>query len=222
MRPVRPIAALLLAAGAALLTVSAAPASAASTGTAGAVQARPTLRVSPRSVTAGDTVTVSGWLPPAPGSECATGITLLSRAFVHTDDFAGVPAVHAAVKPDGTFSATTRIPRSRAAGTYTISGRCGGGNIGASATLVVRAAAAPTTTPAQAPSATAPPVTQPAQPAPQPQATAPTGATPATPATDRLADRWVIPGLVALAAGALAAVAVWLLSRRHHPASLGR
>ena len=91
---------------------------------------RSTLQVSPGSVTAGDTVTVSGWLPPAPGSECATGVTLLSNAFVHTHDFADMPAIGAAVKPDGTFAVTTGIPRSKAAGTYDITGRCGGGTSG--------------------------------------------------------------------------------------------
>ena len=165
-----------------------------------------TLQVSPPSVTAGDPVTVSGWLPPAPGSACATGVTLLSRAFVGTHEFADVPAIGAAVKVDGTFTVTTRIPRSKAAGTYDITGRCGGGNIGASATLVVRAAPTPTTTPA-------PPVTH-----PQP----PTPAGPASTPASQLASRWDIPGLAAVGASALAALGMWLLYRRHHPASLSR
>ena len=178
-----------------------------------------TLQVSPRSVIAGNTVTVSGWLPPAPGSECATGVTLLSHAFVHTHDFADVPAIAAAVKPDGTFTVTTRIPRSTAAGSYDITGRCGGGNLGASATLVVRAApTTPTTatTPAAAPPA--PPVTHPQAPTPT---AAPTAAPASAPAT-HLASRWVIPGLAAVAASTLAALAMWLLYRRHHPPSLSR
>jgi hypothetical protein len=83
-------------------------------------------------------------------------------AFDHARGFAGVPAVVAAVRPDGTFAVTTRIRRSRAAGAYDITGRCGGGNLGVSATLV---------------------------------------------------------GLVA---GTLAALGVWLLYRRRHPAGLGR
>jgi hypothetical protein len=158
------------------------------------------LRVSPRSVTAGDTVTVSGSVGPGQaGSACASSIELLSRAFDDTHEFAGVPAVTAAVRPDGTFAATTRIPRSRPAGTYDISGRCGGGNIGASATLQVGAASTATTsTPATAPPATAPPATQP---------------------TTSTADRWIIPGLVGLAVGALAALGVWLLFRHRHPTS---
>jgi hypothetical protein len=129
---------------------------------------------------------------------------LLSRAFVHTDEFAGVPALIAAVKPGGTFTTTTRIPRSTPAGTYTISGRCGGGNIGVVATLEVRAAPTATTTPAPAPSATAPPATQ------------PTAST-----ADHRADSWIIPGLVGLAVGALAALGVWLLYRHRHPTGLG-
>ena len=165
-----------------------------------------TLQVSPPSVTAGDPVTVSGWLPPAPGSQCATGVTLLSRAFVGTHEFADVPAIGAAVKADGTFTVTTKIPRSKAAGTYDITGRCGGGNIGASATLVVRAAPTPTTTPA-------PPVTH-----PQP----PTPAGPASTPASQLASRWVIPGLAAVGASTLAALGMWLLYRRQHPASLSR
>ena len=169
------------------------------------------LQVSPRSVTAGDTVTVSGWLPPAPGSACATGVTLLSRAFVGTHEFADVPAIGAAVKADGTFTVTTRIPRAKAAGPYDITGRCGGGNLGASATLVVRTAPTPTTTPAPAPPA--PPVTHPQ---------APTPAGPASTPASQLVSRWVIPGLAAVAASTLAALGMWLLYRRHHPASLSR
>ena len=91
---------------------------------------RSTLQVSPRSVTAGDTVTVSRWLPPAPGSECATGVTLLSNAFVHTHDFADMPAIGAAVKPDGTFAVTTRIPAPRRPGPTTSPAAAAGGTSG--------------------------------------------------------------------------------------------
>jgi hypothetical protein len=164
-----------------------------------------TLRVSPQSVTAGDTVTVSGSVGPGQvGSACASSIELLSRAFDDTHEFAGVPAVVAAVRSDGTFAATSRISRSTPAGTYNISGRCGGGNIGVSATLGVRAAPAATTAPAPAPSATAPPATQ------------PTAST-----ADNRADGWIIPGLVALAVVAVAALGVSLLYRRRHPTGPG-
>jgi hypothetical protein len=80
-----------------------------------------------------------------------------------------------------------------------ISGRCGGGNIGVVATREVRAVPTATTTPAPAPSATAPPATQP---------------------TASTADSWIIPGLVGLAAGVLAALGVWLLYRHRHPTGL--
>jgi hypothetical protein len=169
------------------------------------------VHVRPSSVAAGDTVTVSGSVgPDSAGVECS-GVTLLSRAFVHTYDFADVPAVFAAVKPDGTFTATTTIPRATPAGTYTITGRCGGGNLGVSATLAVRAAVAPTTTPAPTPPATGPSVNQPAVPAP-----AVTG--PPTPP----ASRWIIPWLAALVSSTLAALGGWLWYRRRHPASLSR
>ncbi len=212
MRTVRIIAVPLFAATVGILTL-AAPARAAPT-------TPPTIQVSPESVAAGGTVVVSGSVgPDAAGTECATGVTLISKAFVPTNDFAGLPAVFAAVKPDGTFTATTRIPSSRTAGTYTISGRCGGGNLGASATLVVRAAPTVITPAPVAPGATGPPVTQPHVTAP-----AVTGppAQPATTAAAQLVGRWIIPGLAALGTGALAALGVWLLYRRRHPAGPSR
>jgi hypothetical protein len=182
------------------------------------------LRVSPRSVVAGHAVTVSGSVGRnQAGSECASGVTLLWRAFVNTHEFAGVPAVGAAVRRDGTFAATTTIPRPKAVGTYTITGRCGGGNLGASATLTVRAKpvtdpgppAAPSGPDASAapdaPSATSPSVTKPAAAAP---AVDRPPAPPATPAVSQGAGRGIIPALVALG--------VWLLYRRRYPAGPGR
>jgi len=312
MRPVRIITAVVFA----ILTLLGAPAWAASSEPA-------TLQVSPRSVTAGDSVTLSGSVgrpESVAGSECATGVRLLSRAFDSTQEFADVPALGAAVRPDGTFTTTTIIPRSRAAGTYPITGRCGGGNFGG-ATLVVRAAtptppaalrvsprsvtagdrltlsgsvgpdqagsecatrvalysnafpitkdagelptlyvaaapdgtfrttttiprskpagryrisahcggifagvvlevrAAPTT-PTTAPGPMSPTPEDP--PVTQPQPPAPMVAGPATQATSQLASRWVIPGLAALGSGALAALGVWLLYRRRHPARTSR
>src|SRR6266536_5279145 len=68
MRPVRIIAAFLFAATVAMLTPLAAPAWAASTTPPVVV------RVSPGSVAAGDTVTVSGSAGPSAGSECAGGV----------------------------------------------------------------------------------------------------------------------------------------------------
>jgi hypothetical protein len=80
-----------------------------------------TLQVNPGAITAGDTVVISGSVGPAPaGSACATSVMLLSRAFAHTEEFAGVPAVMATVKPGGTFAATTRIPGPPQAGRWII------------------------------------------------------------------------------------------------------
>lgn len=174
------------------------------------------LQVSPSRVVAGHTVTVSGSVGSVPPeSACARGVTLISEAFVHTHDFAGLPAVFATVKPDGTFATTTRIPLSRPAGSYSITGRCGGGNLSVSATLAVRAApifdTPPSTTPAPTLlTDTIPPVTQPQ--VSTPQATTPTAQT---------ASRW-IPWLAALGSGTLAALGVWLLYRRRHPAGPNR
>jgi hypothetical protein len=205
MRPVRTLAALVFAATAGMLTLHAAPA------WAGPV----TLHVSPNPAAAGDTVTLSGSISPI--SDCAGGLTLISEGFVHTHDFAGLPAVFADVTSDGTFTATTTVPRSQAAGTYTIRGRCGGGNLGALATLTVRAGpvtdpAPPTTTPApDAPPATSPSGTEPAVAAPAVTGPPPP---PATPTASQLGGRWIIPGLAALGSGALAALGVWWLYRR--------
>jgi hypothetical protein len=130
MRPIRIIAAVVFA----ILTLLSAPAWA---------RSEPVrLEVSPKSVAAGDSVTLSGSVgdpESVAGSECASGVKLLSRAFQSTQEFADWPALGVAVRPDGTFTTTTTIPRSRAAGTYPITGRCGGANF-AGATLEVRAA----------------------------------------------------------------------------------
>jgi hypothetical protein len=169
-----------------------------------------TLHVSPSSAAAGGTVTLSGSL--GPGSECS-GVTLLSEAFVHTHDFAGLPAVVAAVRPDGAFTATTTIPRAKPAGRYTITGRCGGGNIGVSATLTVRAALVAQPVPFdKTPAPVVPPAAgQPAVPAPA-----------VTGSPTSAASGWILPGLVSLGSVMLAALGLWLLYRWRHPAGLAR
>jgi hypothetical protein len=96
----------------------------------------PRLRVSPAVVHRGGTVRVHGALPGCPrGDE----VTLISRAFGGhgRGSFAGVPAVFARIGTGGAYSTRVRISHSRAARRYTITGRCGGGNIGVSATLHV-------------------------------------------------------------------------------------
>ncbi len=119
MRPVRIIAALLFAVTVAMLTPLAAPAWAASTTTPVVVH------VSPSPVVAGHTVTVSGSVgPDNAGSDCAS-IILYSDAFAPTNDLGYMIAVYTTAKPDGTFTATTMISHSKAAGTYPILGGLG-------------------------------------------------------------------------------------------------
>ena len=87
-----------------------------------------TLHVTPSSVPAGDIVRAFGSV----GGGCARGdsVTLFSRAFSPRHEFAGVPAIFARVGRNGGFSTTTTIPLGRAAGLYSIGGRCGGGAFG--------------------------------------------------------------------------------------------
>jgi hypothetical protein len=130
MRPVRIIAAVLLAAMVGTLTLLGGPAWAAPM----------IIDVSPASVDAGDTVTASGSVgPDAASSECSSGaVALYSNAFAPTNDPGDLAALYPLVKPTGTFTATTTILRSKPAGTYPIHLRCGGATLG-SATLLVRA-----------------------------------------------------------------------------------
>ena len=95
----------------------------------------PTLSASPGAVKAGRRVTVSGTV----AGGCARGdaVTLISKAFASTYRFAGLPAVYANVQAKGRFAVTTRVPASRKPGRYTITGRCGGGNLGVVARLRV-------------------------------------------------------------------------------------
>lgn len=92
------------------------------------------LTVKPRTVHRGSTVLVSG---VAGGCTAGDRVTVVSRAFAATHTFAGVPALYAQVGSAGRFSATTRIPAARRPGTYVLTARCGGGNLGISAHLTV-------------------------------------------------------------------------------------
>jgi hypothetical protein len=106
-------------------------------GAAPAGAATASISVSPASVPAGGTVTVSG--TAAGGCTQGSQVTLISQAFSAQHEFAGVPAIFATTGPGGRFSTSTQIPSNRAAGSYTVSGRCGGGNLGKHATLRVTA-----------------------------------------------------------------------------------
>src|SRR4051812_31354585 len=89
--------------------------------------ASPTMHVKPKKVHAGKRVRVFG---NAAGCPAGDNLTLLSRAFPKRHEFAGVPAVFAKVHADGSYSKRVRIPKSKTPKRYTISGRCGGGNLG--------------------------------------------------------------------------------------------
>jgi len=99
-----------------------------------ALAAGPRIAAAPNPVHRGDFVRVHGTIPT-----CVRGdqVTLISRAFSHAHEFAGVPAVFARIGIHHTYSVRTRIPARRAAHRYTISGRCGGGNLGVSVSLRV-------------------------------------------------------------------------------------
>ncbi|MEO6699922.1 MAG: hypothetical protein ABI140_13470 [Jatrophihabitantaceae bacterium] len=111
-----------------------------------AAAATPTLHVTPSSVAAGGSAQVSGTC------EANTDGFALSHAFLHDSghDFAGVGAVAFHTDASGVFSATAQVPASIPAGSYSVTGRCGGGNLGITATLTVTAAAGgvPTAVPA--------------------------------------------------------------------------
>jgi hypothetical protein len=115
---------------AAFVVAAAAPFAAA----AGAMTAATSLTVAPASVHRGHRVIIRG----KPGG-CVVGnaVTIISKAFAHTHDFAGLPAVFARVRSGGKFGTRPRIPSTKAAGNYGVSARCGGGNLGVSATIHV-------------------------------------------------------------------------------------
>jgi hypothetical protein len=92
------------------------------------------LTVTPRTVHRGHSVLVQG---VAGGCTSGDTVTILSRAFPATHSFAGVPAALAQVGSAGRFSTIVTIPRLRLPATYTVTARCGGGNLGVEAHLTV-------------------------------------------------------------------------------------
>jgi len=120
MRALRLLLALLLA------TIAA--------GATAAQAAAPRIALSPGTVHRGDAVRVHGTI-----GGCAVGdqVALISRAFGHQHEFAGIPAVYAQVKHGGVYSISTSVPKRLKPGRYSVSGRCGGGNLGVTVTLVV-------------------------------------------------------------------------------------
>jgi Immunoglobulin-like domain of bacterial spore germination len=95
--------------------------------TAAARPSSVSLQVTPATVHRGGTVTVHGNAAPCPAGD---QVTIISHAFPVTHLFAGVPAVFATVRSGGAFSTRTTIPRHRKVKRYTVTARCGGGNLG--------------------------------------------------------------------------------------------
>ena len=104
-----------------------------------------TINVSPSTVAVGGQVTVSGDVLAngQPGCEVPGDVTLISPAFQGLGEFAGVGAITAPADSSGNFSVTATLPATTGPGTYEITGRCGGGNLGVSASLTVVAPASP-------------------------------------------------------------------------------
>ena len=92
------------------------------------------IHVGPNPVHRGHKVIIRGNAAPCP---TGSSVTLISAAFAHTHEFAGVSAVFALVRSGGKFGVRPLIPASRAPGNYSLSARCGGGNLGVSAHIHV-------------------------------------------------------------------------------------
>jgi hypothetical protein len=92
------------------------------------------VKVSPSSAKPGNTVRVHG----SAGTCVSSILFLISKAFkgATTHKFAGVPAIDAVLMGHGKFSVKVKLSKHLHKGTYSISGRCGGGLFG-SAKLTV-------------------------------------------------------------------------------------
>jgi hypothetical protein len=95
---------------------------------------RPSLTVTPSVMHRGAYVLLSGSAASCPVGE---GVVVISQALPRAHEFAGVPAVWAGVHAGGRFSVRARIPVAKPPGRYTVSARCGGGNLGVLARLTV-------------------------------------------------------------------------------------
>jgi len=95
----------------------------------------PTLVLAPTSVPRGGVVHVSGTC------QANTSGYAISRAFLHdaTHDFAGVGAAPFSTNASGAFAVDALVPASITPGSYTVTARCGGGNLGLSDRLTVTA-----------------------------------------------------------------------------------
>jgi len=93
------------------------------------------IQVGPHKVEAGHRIRIRGSTGGCPKGE---RVTLLSKAFPHRHEFAGVPAVYTRVRSGGKFHRRVRIPQHRKPRRYAVTGRCGGGNFALAHFRVVR------------------------------------------------------------------------------------
>ena len=110
-------------------------------GTAPAYGASASINVSPSAAPAGSTVHISGSIPvkKCPASD---GATITSDSALFPPDGFGPTATR---DSQGTFAVDYTVPTSTPPGSYTLGLRCGGGNVGVSATLTVTPAGGPET-----------------------------------------------------------------------------
>src|SRR5438874_4329779 len=83
--------------------------------TIAAAPAAVSLTLTPATVKRGHVVVIKG---NADGCSAGNTVFIISRAFVHTHDFAGLPAVLAKVRAGGSFRTSTRIPAHKKPGRY--------------------------------------------------------------------------------------------------------
>jgi len=104
------------------------------------------INVTPSTTTPGGTVTISGDVLVNGKAGCGLPgtVTLISNAFRGLGEFAGEGAVFATADATGHYTKSVTLSSTVAPGTYTITGRCGGGNLGVQATLTVSHALART------------------------------------------------------------------------------
>jgi hypothetical protein len=123
------------------LIVAAAVVCAALLGTAPAYGASASITVSPSAAPAGSTVHISGSIPvkKCPASD---GATITSDSALFPPDGFGPTAPR---DSQGAFAVDYTVPTSTPPGNYTLGLRCGGGNVGVSATLTVTPAGGPDT-----------------------------------------------------------------------------
>jgi hypothetical protein len=99
----------------------------------GALAADVHMSVTPATASPGTTIRVTATKSPClPGDQ----ITLISAAF--PGHAFGEGAVYGTVKAGGAFTVRTHLAKGLKAGTYKVGGRCGGGNLGVTASFGLR------------------------------------------------------------------------------------